>query len=211
VVDRELLLAAALLAALAFALPDLRTNTIAFAKRWAPGAVVLLVLGAPVPRWRPSTQYLAATGLLVTVVAGTTMAWIEFERRECSGLTESLRALPERPRVIGLDLAQDSALIKGRPFLQTFAYAQVLHGGELNFSFADFAPSPVVYKTRRKPTWTWGLEWSAGLVQRSDLEQFDYALVNGDEPTHRRFTSHFGVAPAVTDQGRWRLYRLRSS
>jgi len=209
-VDRELLLAAALLACLAFLLPDLRTNTIAFAKRWAPCAAVLLVLGTPVPRWKPAVQYLVAVGLLVAMVGGTTMAWVQFDRREYSGLAESLRALPERPRVIGLNLAPESELVKGRPFIQTFAYAQVLRGGELNFSFADFAPSPVVYRTRRKPTWTWGLEWSPGLVQRSDLDQFDYAIVNGDEATHKEFATHFGVAP-VTHQGRWRLYRLRPS
>jgi hypothetical protein len=211
VVDRELLLAAALLACLVFLLPDWQTNTIAFAKRWAPCTLVLLLLGIPVPRWRPAVQYGAVFGLLIAVVGVTTMAWIQFDRREYSGLAESLRALPKGPRVIGLDLARDSELVKGRPFIQAFAYAQVLRGGELNFSFADFAPSPVVYKTRRKPTWTWGLEWYPERVQRSDLDQFDYAIVNADEATHRSFTIHFEVAPAVTHEGRWRLYRLRPS
>ena len=42
-------LAAALLACLALLLPDLRTNTIVFAKRWVPGAAVLLLLAALVP------------------------------------------------------------------------------------------------------------------------------------------------------------------
>lgn len=112
--------------------------------------------------------------------------------------------------MIGLDLAHESDLIKGRPFLQAFAYAQVLRGGELNFSFVDFAPSPVVYKTRRSPTWTVGLEWFAQRVQRSDLDQFDYALVNADDSTHRRFTDHFRVSP-VTDQGHWRPHRFRPS
>jgi hypothetical protein len=207
-VDRELLLAAALLACLAFALPDLQTNTIAFARRWAPCAAALLVLGAPLPRWRPAVHYAAALGLLAAMVGATTVTWIQFERHGYAGLTESLRALPERPRVIGLDLAPDSEVVKGRPFLQAFAYAQVLHGGELNFSFADFAPSPVVYKTRRQFTWTSGLEWYPGRVRRSDLDQFDYALVNADEMTHERFAARFTVAP-VTAQGRWRLYRLR--
>jgi hypothetical protein len=45
-------------------------------------------------------------------------------------------------------------------------------------------------------------------VRRSDLDQFDYVLVNADEMTHERFAARFTVAP-VTAQGRWRLYRLR--
>ena len=57
VVDRELLLAAALLACLVFLLPDRHTNTIAFATRWAPCALVLLLLGTPAPRGRPAVQY----------------------------------------------------------------------------------------------------------------------------------------------------------
>jgi hypothetical protein len=151
---------------------------------------------------------MAALGLLVAMVGTTTATWVQFDRRGYAGLAESLRALPDRPRVIGLDLAPASKVVKGRPFIQAFAYAQVLHGGELNFSFADFAPSPVVYKIRRQPTWTSGLEWQAGHVRRSDLDQFDYALVNADEMTHERFAARFAVAP-VTAQGRWRLYRLR--
>jgi hypothetical protein len=209
--DRELLLAAALLACLALLLPDLRTNTIMFAKRWAPCAVVLLLLATPPPRWRPSAHYAVAFAVLVAVVGTTTSAWIRIDRREYAGLAASLRALPERQRVLGLDLARHSDFVKGRPFLQTFAYAQVWRGGELNFSFADFAPSPVVYKTGRIPTWTNGLDWYPDLVQQSDLEQFDYALVNADDAMHRSFVERFAVAPAVSDQGRWRLYRLRSS
>jgi len=210
VVDVELLLAAALLGALAFLLPDLRTNTIALAKRWAPCGVALLILGVPPPRCAPLVRYAAPFALLTAVVGATTAAWVQVDRRDHAGLVESLRALPDRPRVMGLDLAPESDFVKGRPFIQAFAYAQVLRGGELNFSFADFAPSPVVYKTRRTPTWTVGLEWYPQRVQRSDLDQFDYALVNADDGTHRRFADYFRVVP-VTDQGRWRLYRLRPS
>jgi hypothetical protein len=90
-VDRELLLAAALLACLVFLLPDLRTNTIAFAKRWAPCAAVLLVLGLPVPRWKPALQYLVAGGLLVAVVAAPPgLGAVRAPRG--SGLAEALRA-----------------------------------------------------------------------------------------------------------------------
>ena len=97
VADRELLLAAALLACLVFLLPDWQTNTIAFAKRWAPCALVLLLLGTPLPRWRPAVQHGVAFGLLMAVVGVTTMAWIQFDRREYSGLAESL-ALSRTPR-----------------------------------------------------------------------------------------------------------------
>jgi hypothetical protein len=64
-VDRELLLAGAALFIAYLALPDKVLNTISFAHRWAPLAVMLLVLAAPRPR--------AGRGLKA-LVAGATAA-----------------------------------------------------------------------------------------------------------------------------------------
>jgi hypothetical protein len=207
--DRELCLAAFLFLGLALLLPDLHTNTILFASRWMPLALALLVLGAPAPRWGPVARGAYALGALGLSSLTTTVSWIDVERHEYSGLAASLDALPEHSRVLGLDFVRDSEIVKGRPFMQTFAYAQAMRGGELNFSFADFAPSPVVFKDRRRLTWTGGLEWYPKLVRRSDLAQFDYALVNADAATHREFAGRFGIT-AVTAEGRWRLYRVRA-
>jgi hypothetical protein len=207
--DRDLCLAAFLLLGLALLLPDKHTNTILFASRWVPPALALLVLGAPTPRWRPAARGAYALSTLGLLAIATAVSWIQVERLEFSGLAASLDALPPRPRVLGLDFVQDSQIVKGRPFIQTFAYAQVMRGGELNFSFADFAPSPVVFKDRHRPTWTGGLEWHPHLVRASDLAQFDRALINADAATHQEFARRFGITP-VTGEGRWRLYRVQA-
>jgi hypothetical protein len=70
---------------------------------------------------------------------------------------------------------------------------QVVRGGELNFSFARFAPMAVVYRTPRRPPWTGRLEWRAERVKPKDFDHFNYALVPMGRdmppwPRCRRFT-----------------------
>jgi hypothetical protein len=206
-VDRELLALAAMLATLAFFLPDQHMNTIGFAVRWLPPAAIVLILALPAPRFALGAQPGLALALLAVFSVSTAAAWKRFERDELSGLRCALDALPERPRVLGLDFVKDSTIVKGRPFLQTFAYSQVLRGGGLNFSFANFAPSPVVYRNGAKKPWTIGLEWFAEQVRPADFYPFDYALVNGSEQIHAEVRSKMPVE-AATDSGRWRLYRV---
>jgi hypothetical protein len=205
-VDVGLLWTGLLLVALAFTLPDQYMNTVLFASRWMPWGAILIVLAAPAPRLLGSLQRPLAFATLAVFCLATGLAWLRFERDELSGLQAALAALPDRQRVIGLDLVRDSDVIKGRPFLQTFAYAQVLHGGHLNMSFAGHAPSLVVYRRRDPAPWTPSLEWFAERVRASDLTYFDYALINGSADIHAQ-ALQFPLAP-VTSGGRWRLYKV---
>jgi hypothetical protein len=207
-VDWDLLWTGMLMVVLGLTLPDQYTNTIVFAERWLPAGTVLIVLAAPAPRILAPIQPLVALATVAVFCFATTLAWMSFERDELSGLSDALAALPDAQRVIGLDLVQDSDLIKGRPFIQTFAYAQVLHGGRLNMSFAGHAPSLVVYRERGTAPWTDGLEWFAQRVGAADFTHFDYALINGRPDIHAQ-AAQFQLVP-VTERGRWRLYRVRT-
>jgi hypothetical protein len=207
-VDRDLCLAGGFLLALSLLLPNLHQNTIAFASRWTPPAAILLLLGLPAPRWERTACNAAALAALAAFVVATEAAWLRFEHDEYSGLAESVEALPAHPRVIGLDYVKTSPVIKGRPFLQGFAYAQVARGGELNFSFAQFAPMAVVYRAPRQVAWTRGLEWTAEQARRSDFAHFDFALVNADDRQHAAFARALPELAPVTADGRWRLYRV---
>lgn len=204
--DADLLWTGMFFIGLGVALPDQHMNTIQFAARWVPVGMVYLVLGAPAPSLLASLQRPLAMALLGVFCLTTGLAWMAFERDELSGLPDALAALPDEQRVIGLDLMQESRVIKGRPFLQTFAYAQVLHGGRLNASFAGFAPSLVIFRHQRPATWTPNLEWFAERVQRDDLRSFDYALINGTPGVHAQAAAL--PLAAVTGTGRWRLYRV---
>lgn len=205
-VDGELVLLSCALLVLSLFLPDQHMNTIGFAVRWLPPAMIALLLALPPPRLLERQQRAIAVALLAVFCLATAAAWKRFERVELSGLSESLARLPERPHVLGLDFVKESPTIKSRPFLQTFAYAQVVHGGSLNFSFAGFAPSLVVYREPRGVPWTIGLEWFAERVRVDDLRHFDYVLVNAPAKAHDAFVRTAPIE-AVTTSGRWRLYR----
>ena len=208
-VDRDLCLAAGFLFALALVLPNLYQNTISFGSRWLPMAAVLLLLALPAPAWDRKVANAAALALLSGFAVYTALAWMRFERDEYSGMAASLDALPAERRVIGLDYVKTSDVIAGRPFLQSVAYAQVIRGASLSFSFAEFAPMVVVYRETRRTPWTRGLEWFPERLRRSDFAWFDYALVNADAPRHAALAQRPALRP-VTDSGRWRLYRVEA-
>jgi hypothetical protein len=206
-VDRDLCLAAGFFFALALVLPQLHQNTVAFASRWQPLAAIALLLGVPAPTWDRRFRNAAALVVLAVFILVTSLAWVRFEKEEWAGLPETLAALPANPRVIGLDYVKSSPIIRGRPFLQGFAYAQVVRGGRLNFSFAEFGPMAVVYKTPPARLWTHGLEWFPERVTPSDFSHFDYAIVHADGWQHASLTVSRNLTP-VTGKGRWRLYRI---
>ncbi len=205
--DKELLLLAALLLVMALIFPDKQTNTMRFCQRWVPPAFAFLLLSLPEPRVRKSVLSVVVIAVVAAFFALTSWHWVIFESNEMSGLEESLQALPEAPRVLGLSYIRESGVVKGRPFIQVFAYSQVLRGGELNFSFADFGPSLVVYRERRKIPWTSALEWLPQMARKSDFQYFDYALINADEKLHTDLSSEPILKP-VTGPGRWRLYKI---
>jgi hypothetical protein len=209
-IDWELLLAAGMFFVFVLVLPDKYMNTIRFANRWMPVAMMLLVLALPTPTLRPLLKQSVAVIVLAASCMVVSAGWLTFEKRELSGLKEALQALPDSPRLLGLNLVQQSEIIKGYPFIQIFAYGQVMKGGILNFSFAEFSPCLVVYKNRFKRPWTGGLEWFPSRVKESDLTYFDHVLINGTDQTHAGAAANPKLRP-VTLEGRWRLYQILPS
>ncbi|MBM3298846.1 MAG: hypothetical protein FJY85_02695, partial [Deltaproteobacteria bacterium] len=205
--DRSLLLAGCLFLVLSLVLPDKYMNTIRFGQRWVPLGMIMILLAVPAPACKPITPRVVAVATVAAFCAAVSSAWLSFERKELSGLQQALDALPASSRVLGLAFVQESDYVKGFPFIQTFAYSQVLKGGTLNFSFAEFSPCLVVYKKPFVRPWTGGLEWFPRRVEESDLDHFDHALICADDDFHSRWARHPRIAP-VTGTGRWRLYRI---
>jgi len=206
-IDKDMLAAGGFFLSIVIIAPDKFMNTIFFGSRWFPIALIFLLLSLPVP----SIRRLSAKTVALTIAAAffmiTAIAWHKYAADDLSGLREGLDRLPASSRVLGLDLFKESENIKGRPFLQLFAYAQVFKGCELNFSFAEHCSGLVAYKAKRQISWTPGLEWFAVKVKRSDFGFFDYVLVNGAEGEHKILSSFRELSP-MAFSGRWRLYKV---
>jgi hypothetical protein len=209
-VDFPLVLCASMFFAMVLFAPDRYMNTISFANRWLPCGLILILVAIPPPKWHRHLNALVAICLLAAFSMKTTQIWHRFEQQELAGLATSLQYLPKNQRVIGLDFIKRSKYLKGRPFLQTFAYAQALKGGKLNFSFAEHASSIVRYKKPRNISWRSGLEWYAERARKADFLQFDYALIHANSRRHRALASRSYLKP-VTRNGTWRLYRIIQS
>jgi hypothetical protein len=206
-IDWELMLAATMFLVMGLVFPDKFMNTIRFWQRWLPAAAVMLVLAVPAPSLQPVWRQAVALAIVAAFCLASSGKWRVFERVELSGLQESLAELPKSPKLLGLDMVKRSKVIRGRPFIQIAAYSQVLKGGELNFSFAEFAPCLVVYKDQHGKPWTGGLDWYAERLKYSDFEHFDFALVNGNKWIHDSFRAIPALTP-MTRHGRWRLYGI---
>lgn len=209
-VNLNLILIGSLFLLYSFLAPDQYANTMAFASRWISIGLVFLVLGAPKPRLPIWFSAVVGILLLTFLSLSTAIQWSRFEARENSGLEESLDKIRNDSRVMGLDFVKTSQFIGGRPFMQTFAYAQVLHGGTLNFSFTEHH-SDIVCDAEIDTTFErkHGLEWFAEWVRLRDFQHFDYALVNGDESIHKQFALVRVLEP-VTTSGVWRLYHCKN-
>lgn len=205
---RDFLLVGALFFAFTLLLPSRYTNTTLFDARWASPALVFLALGAPIPDLRGRLAPRLAALLLVLASANVTLAWRNVNIDELSGLEVSIAALPPNPRVLGLSFQHESRHVHGAPFVQTFAWAQVRRGGEVNFSFAYFPVMPVVFRQERLGRWTPGLEWHPERVRNGDLLQFDFALIGGGEPVHEQARRVAPFLEPVIVEGSWRLYRV---
>ncbi len=207
VVDRDMLAAGGFFLAIVIIAPDMFMNTIFFGSRWLPIAMIFLLLSLPVPSIRRFPGKAIALAITAAFFLITAIAWHKYEAKELSGFRESLEHLPQSARVLGLDLVKNSDVIKGRPFLQLFAYAQVFKDCELNFSFAEHYSGLVAYRSKRQAPWTPGLEWFAATVKRTDFAFFDYVLVNGAEGDHKTLSSFRELSPLTVSMP-WRLYKV---
>lgn len=205
--DSQLLWCAAIFIAIMLFAPEKYLNTIYFSQRWFPCGVILLLIALPRPKFNRNVVLIVPITLLTIFSILTTKAWYLFEQRELSGLRNSLNKIPENQRVLGLDYVKTSSFIKGRPFLQIYAYAQALRGADLNFSFAEHSSGIVAYKKPRNVPWTLGLDWNAEEVRYKDLRYFDYVLINGSNEVHSRYSAIPYLRP-VTLNERWHLYKV---
>jgi hypothetical protein len=149
----------------------------------------------------------AALAFVASFSAITTRAWVKFEQRELSGLAAAVEAIPPRSHVLGLDFVKQSRYVKGRPFLQAYAYAQVVRGADIHMTFAGFSPSLVVLKRPRDRPWTPRLEWHSERVKPTDFQYFDFVLINATGGQHAQAAALRELEP-VTREGRWRLYEV---
>lgn len=206
-VDKDMLAAGGFFLAIVIIAPDKFMNTIFFGSRWLPIALIFLLLSLPVP----SIRLLPAKTVALTIAAAfflmTAIAWRKYATEDLSGFRGSLENIPPSSRILGLDIVKNSEIIKGRPFLQLFAYAQVFKGCELNFSFAEHYSGLVAYKAKREVSWTPGLEWFAAKVKKTDFAFFDYVFINGLERDHKMLSSFNELLP-MSNSGRWRLYKV---
>ncbi len=205
-VDKALLATAAVAIGLYSVVPDVYLNTHFFSWRWAAIGLVFLLIALPAPQMSPRMIRGASVGAFLLAIGWTGLTWAEVNKDELTGLEAALAAVPEGSKVVGLDFVRESAFVEGLPFLHMEAWATVLHGAETDFSFAEHAHGLVRYRERREVPWRRGRDLELTIIPDDHLH-FDFALVNLPEERHSEYVDSAPLV-AVTQTGRWRLYRV---
>lgn len=190
-------------------LPTKYVSTIGFNSRWFPVFLTFLILLMPAPsfkRWA-GLEVVLPFLFFVTLLLVTSLKWYEFDRYEMQGLSQSLEAIPKSSRVLGLDFVKVSPSFRGRPYLHMYAYAQAENGADINFSFARHGTSLISYSDSFEEQWTTGLEWFPEYTKKSDIEMFDYVIVNALPHYHKSLMQHPQLR-YESGGSRWVLYKV---
>ena len=134
---------------------------------------------------------------------------------EVGPLQEVLDAAAPRRRTMGLIYDKGSGVVTPTlaPYIHFAQYYQLRKGGMADFSFANFAQSPVHFHERTGPPrlpvrWEWTPEqmrWPTNPPGAADY--YDYYLVRGSWPGRGPFGSALGAeVREVARAGRWRLF-----
>jgi hypothetical protein len=208
-IDHRLLTAAALFLLLALLLPDKIDRTLRVASRWMPVGVALLILSLPAPAIRPLARRFVALTVAAIFCLATTATWRAFDRQELGGLRVALTSLPEDTRLLGLDFVRSSPRLKGPVYMHLPAYAQLMRGSRLGFSFVSLASSLVVKRDLATPEpWSQGLEWAPQLLRSTDLGHFDHLLIHASPNLIAGFVAQENRLAPLTGEASWRLFAI---
>lgn len=185
-------------------LPDKFMNSICFSGRWVPFVIMALVLSLHQVKLHYAAKWVVLfVSMLFVMISGVT--WRAVEAGELEGLKDSVDHMEGKHSLLGLSYAQRSQYISGFPFIQMFAYASISGVQTFNFSFAEHGSSIISIGGSVSNLWTPGLEWHPENFKLSDINHFDYVLVQGDHYTHQNFVSIPGLK-LCSPPKIWRLY-----
>lgn len=203
--DRPLFCAALMLLVAFSILPDIYMNTIFFNRRWLPCGLALLLLALPAPRLPRLYALTIGAGFLLTFTLVTVKQWWEWEAEQLEGLFDAIALVEKGDSLMGLNLYDGSAFVKGRPGLHLTVYAQVLRGAEPHFSFTEHYSGVVQF--RKPPPPNPNVSWSGFRRTPAQVRSFEKVLVNGDERIHAYARQRWNLIQIGATQTSWRLYR----
>jgi hypothetical protein len=199
---------AAWIAFLFLALPEFSRGYL-ISERLLPLAFMLLASSLPLPS--PAGRRAAALVIGLLLAVGLAVNFSAFRRfaAETAGLGELLAGAAPGEALAGLVIETRSAGWETPVFTHFPAYYQVLRGGRVQFSFAQFFNSPVRYRSGQNWEEPLLAEWDAWNPQRFVYSRhggrFRYFLVRGGP---HALAELFGPALAglrVRSAGRWSL------
>jgi hypothetical protein len=167
--------------------------------------LLALLLAIPaLPRLGRGPRLALGAGTFLLTAFTTRAAWVAFRNAdtyEYRGLSTIVARVPEGSRVAGLIFKRASRFVRFSPYLHAVAWIQAERGGAVEFTFAEFPPSPFRFRPDNRPPpvpphW----EWQPHRVDpAADLGWFDYVMTRGAQQLEG-FSN-------VAHSGEWALWK----
>lgn len=205
--DISLFLSSGFLLLLWWSLPNFYVNTVFFSERWFPFFLVIFIISIPGPKQYKNYFRVVTILFLIIFSAATLHAWTDWDKNT-EGFWKTITKINSSDSVLGLNLQDDSLLIKGRPGMQLFSYIQFLQGAKVHFDFTEHFSGIVQFKTPSEKNLHWVLVASPLLALKSDLSNFNRVLINANSFQHEVFSSRLPIQLISSTDSDWRLYRV---
>lgn len=185
--------------------------------RLVPVAYLVGLAALRLPPMRGRWRAALAVPLALLAVVGVVNHAKHFKafQAEVGPLNEVLQQAEPRRRTMGLIFDKGSGIITPTlaPYLHYAQFYQLRRGGMADFSFANFAQSPVhFYEETGPPHLPVRWEWTPERMRYPDhppgaADYYDYYLVRGSWRGRGPFAKHLGTEiREVASAGRWRLF-----
>ena len=191
-----------------FIAPYYYANTIFFAQRWLPYAMIFMILSLGIGEKKEDLRTAVCMAFFLAFVLMQTNAWVAFENNELLGWKDCLKSVPVPAKVVYVDHKRKSQYFRFYPFWQFVGYIELL-GCETNFSFAFHNNGIARFKDKSRILKQESYNDMAEL-ERSELKSFDYAVLHGDKEHKRQFLNRFPELKETSSTGFWHSFKVEN-
>ena len=204
----ELLAAGVIAFVFSVASPYLFANTVLFAQRWLPYAIIFVILSLSLDE-KNETGRLSFSLLILTVfLLAQAHFWVAFEKNELSGWNDCLKSVPAKSKVIYVDQKRSSQYFHSNPFWQFVGYFELLSDCKTNFSFAYHDNGIVRFKDKQKILRQKSYINISELTEGS-IHEFDHLVLCSKAEDKERLMLRFPFLRPIFSSGLWHTFKIK--
>ena len=183
-------------------------NTVLFAQRWLPYAMIFVILSLCLDEKNETGRLIFCIMILSVFLLVQAHFWVAFEKNELSGWKDCLKSVPAKSKIVYVDQKRESRYFHSNPFWQFVGYFELLSGCETNFSFAYHDNGIVRFKDKQK------ILQQKSYIKISELNEssfsgFDHLVLCSKDEDRERLLLMFPFLGQTFSAGLWHAFKIQ--